>query len=106
MMRTLLHSSICHLDEPAQVLDEMNRHFAYLRETPLFATALYGVIDPLAERMQIACAGHPAPLLLRKGQPISPLTCDGTVPLFINSAAMTRHRLSVSAREFLNFLEA
>lgn len=83
MMRTLLHSSISRLDDPAQVLDKMNCHFAYLRETSLFATALYTVIDPVAGRMQIACAGHPAPLLIREGQPISPLSCDGTTPLFM-----------------------
>jgi phosphoserine phosphatase RsbU/P len=83
MMRTLLHSSNSPLDEPAQILDKMNRHFDYLRETPLFATAVYAVIDPTAERMQIACAGHPAPLLLREGQSISPLPCEGTMPLFM-----------------------
>jgi sigma-B regulation protein RsbU (phosphoserine phosphatase) len=83
MMRTLLHSPNSPLDEPAQILDKMNRHFGYLRETPLFATAVYAVIDPTAERMRIACAGHPAPLVLREGQPISPLPCEGTMPLFM-----------------------
>jgi sigma-B regulation protein RsbU (phosphoserine phosphatase) len=83
MMRTLLHSSNSPLDDPTQILHKMNRHFSYLRETPLFATAVYAVLDPAAERMQIACAGHPAPLLLRKGQPVSPLPCEGTMPLFM-----------------------
>jgi sigma-B regulation protein RsbU (phosphoserine phosphatase) len=83
MMRTLLHSSSSPVDDPTQVLDKMNRHFDYLRETSLFATAVYAVIDPAAERMRIACAGHPPPLLLREGQPISPLPCDATMPLFM-----------------------
>jgi phosphoserine phosphatase RsbU/P len=83
MMRTLLHSFDSRLDDPAQVLGRMNGHFAYLRETPLFATALYAVIDPVAGRMRIASAGHPIPLLLRNGLPISPLSCDTTFPLFM-----------------------
>jgi sigma-B regulation protein RsbU (phosphoserine phosphatase) len=96
MMRTLLHSSNSPLEDPARVLDGMNHHFAYLRETSLFATALYAVIDPAVARMQIACAGHPPPLLLREGQPISPLSCDTTFPLFmfdLKSVPVSDHEL-------------
>jgi sigma-B regulation protein RsbU (phosphoserine phosphatase) len=96
MMRTLLHSSGTPLEDPAQVLDRMNHHFAYLRETSLFATALYAVIDPTAARIQIACAGHPPPLLLREEQPISPLSCDATLPLFmfdLKSVPVSDHEL-------------
>jgi phosphoserine phosphatase RsbU/P len=96
MMRTLLHSSNSHLEDPAQVFDGMNHHFAYLRETSLFATALYAVIDSTADRMQIACAGHPPPLLLREGHPIAPLSCDATIPLFmfdLKSVPVSDHEL-------------
>src|SRR5262245_39866453 len=57
MMRTLLHSSDTPLEDSAQVLQRMNHHFAYLRETSLFATALYAVIDTAAARIRIA-SGH------------------------------------------------
>jgi phosphoserine phosphatase RsbU/P len=83
MMRTLLHSMDSPLDDPAQVLGRMNRHFAYLWEAAEFATALYAVIDPRAAGMRIACAGHPRPLLLREGRPVSSLSCAATVPLFM-----------------------
>jgi sigma-B regulation protein RsbU (phosphoserine phosphatase) len=96
MMRTLLHSVDSDLDDPAQVLGRMNRHFAYLRETSLFSTALYVVIDPVAQRMRMASAGHPTPLLLRKGLEISPVSCDGTIPLFmfdLDSIPLSDHAL-------------
>ncbi len=32
--------------------------------------------------MRLACAGHPPPLLVRRGQPVTPLAVDATVPLF------------------------
>jgi len=84
-----------------QVLSRINRHFAYLRETPLFATALYAVIDPVAGRMQITSAGHPTPLLLRSGLAVSPLSCDGTTPLFmfdLKSVPMSDHALQTGDR--------
>jgi len=71
MMRTLLHSSEMLLEEPGQVLSSLNLHFAYLQETPLFATAIYSVIDPVAGSMRSACAGHTTPLPLRNGHPVS-----------------------------------
>jgi len=83
MMRTLLHSSEMLLEEPGQVLSSLNLHFAYLQETPLFATAIYSVIDPVAGSMRTACAGHPTPLLLRDGRPVSIVSCEATVPLFM-----------------------
>jgi sigma-B regulation protein RsbU (phosphoserine phosphatase) len=96
MMRTLLHSLDSDLDNPAQVLGRMNRHFDYLRETSLFATALYVVIDPVAQRMRMASAGHPTPLLLRKELTISPVSCDGTIPLFmfdLDSIPLSDHEI-------------
>jgi len=96
MMRTLLHSADVCLDDPAGILDNMNRHFAYLSETSLFATAIYALIEPAASHMQIACAGHPAPLLIRSGQPVSQIQCDGTTPLFMfwpQAIPVSKHEL-------------
>src|SRR5262249_39100335 len=52
-------------------------------ETSLFATAIYSVIDPVGGSMRTACAGHPTPLLLRNGHPVSIVSCEATVPLFM-----------------------
>src|SRR5262245_57741394 len=89
MMRTLLHSMGSSLAEPARVMDGMNRHFSYLSETRLFATALCAVIDAAGKRMQIACAGHPTPVLLRSGVTAAPLSCEATFPLFMFEPRIT-----------------
>ena len=97
MMRTLLHSLEIPMDDPGEVLNRLNLHFGYLKETPLFATAIYAAIDPEAESMRIACAGHPNPLLLRNRHPISIVSCDATVPLFMfdpSPIPVSHHRVS------------
>jgi sigma-B regulation protein RsbU (phosphoserine phosphatase) len=82
MMRTLLHALEKPLDNPAQVFKRLNQHFAYLRGTALFATALYAVIEPRSRHLAIACAGHPSPLLVQADHTIRALDCERTLPLF------------------------
>jgi len=97
MMRTLLHSSEIPLEDPGQVLRSLNLHFSYLKETSLFATALYALIDPTDETLRIACAGHPTPLLLRNTLSITTVECDATVPLFmfdLPNVPVSEHKLS------------
>jgi serine phosphatase RsbU (regulator of sigma subunit) len=82
MMRTLLHALKKPLDNPAQVFMDLNQHFAYLQGTALFATALYAVIDAHSRHLAIACAGHPAPLLVGADHTIRTVDCERTLPLF------------------------
>ena len=84
MIRTLIHSTEVALDQPDQVLRRLNIHFMYLRESALFTTAVYAVVDPTAGRVRLARAGHPAPLLLRAGRCTTPWSTAGTFPLFID----------------------
>src|SRR5665213_177120 len=42
-----------------------------------FATAIYGLIDVQTLEVTMACAGHPAPVLLRDGAELSALAPDG-----------------------------
>ena len=103
MMRTLLHSSEIPLEEPGKVLSTLNRHFSYLKETSLFATALYALIDPVSESIRIACAGHPPPLLLRNTHGTKMLPCDATLPLFMFDLAkipVSEHKLFPDDRIF------
>ena len=100
MMRTLLHSLGPALADPARVMDGMNRHFSYLSGTTLFATALCAVIDAGAKRMQIACAGHPTPVLVRSGL-AAPLPCEATFPLFLlepRTVPVSNHELRAGDR--------
>jgi sigma-B regulation protein RsbU (phosphoserine phosphatase) len=82
MIRAVLHS-YPNPDDPPAVLNHINRHFAYLRDTPMFATAVYAVIDADRHTMRLSCAGHPPPLLLRALNPVAPVPVDAVMPLGI-----------------------
>ncbi len=60
---------------PSRVADRLNRQFPMDRTRQYF-TLLYGVITPSSGRFEYVTAGHPAPILLRRGD--SPQVVGGT----------------------------
>jgi sigma-B regulation protein RsbU (phosphoserine phosphatase) len=83
MIRAVLHTYPGVADDPSAVLNHLNRHFEYLWDTSMFATAIFSVIDAKRRTLQIACAGHPPPFLVRRGQPVSEIPVDATVFLLM-----------------------
>ena len=65
MMRAVIHSSPCGMADPACVLQHLNRHFEFLWDTNMFATAIMGVLDVRSRSFRVASAGHMPPLLIR-----------------------------------------
>jgi sigma-B regulation protein RsbU (phosphoserine phosphatase) len=87
MIRAAVHAYRGASCTPAAMLLNINQHFQFLWETPMFATALAAVVDPAVvtprERsVTVACAGHPPPLLLRDGK-VQPLPVDSTLPVLM-----------------------
>jgi len=82
MIRAVVHTYPRASFEPASVLQHLNRHFAYLWDTPMFATAACGVIDEQTAAMTLVCAGHHVPLLLRGGR-VTPLPVCATLMLLM-----------------------
>ena len=62
MIRAVVHSYPGVPDDPPKLLRYINSHFDFLWETPMYATAVYAVIDPATQTMKMSSAGHPAPL--------------------------------------------
>ena len=62
MIRAVVHSFPGVPDDPPKLLRYINTHFEFLWETPMYATAVYAVIDPAARTMKLSSAGHPLPL--------------------------------------------
>ena len=83
MIRSVLHTRSGCGEDPAAVLSYINRHFAYLWEDAIFATAIYAIVDAARGTLRVACAGHPPPLLVRSGEPVQPLPVDATMPLLL-----------------------
>ena len=65
------------------MLRYLNRHFEYLWDTSMFATAIYAVLNVESRRLRLACAGHPPPLLYRPGTPVTSAAVDAVVPLLL-----------------------
>jgi len=66
--------------EPAEVLSYMND--ALLEENfepPIYVSMMYCVIDPRSNEVSVACAGHPAPILVRGEQQVQAVAAGGTV---------------------------
>lgn len=80
MIRAVLHTHPSP-DDPPAVLQHLNRHFQYLWETAMFATAVYAVLDAGRRRLRISVAGHPPPLVVREGRRVEELTIDGVSAL-------------------------
>jgi sigma-B regulation protein RsbU (phosphoserine phosphatase) len=63
---------------PHEALSEVNDRFQ--DKGDMYFTMIYGVLDTESGRLRLAQAGHPAPILLRKGKPPE-LLGDGGFPL-------------------------
>jgi sigma-B regulation protein RsbU (phosphoserine phosphatase) len=67
MIRAVVHTYPGVADDPPAVLHYINRHFQFLWDTPMYATALYAVLDAGRGTMRLASAGHPLPLIAPRG---------------------------------------
>ncbi len=82
MFRAVLHSFPGTADDPPAVLAYLDGHFHYLRDSGMFATAIYAVVDAAARTVRCSCAGHPPPLLLRAGS-VTELPIAAVPPLLL-----------------------
>jgi sigma-B regulation protein RsbU (phosphoserine phosphatase) len=101
MIRAVIHTYPGVPDDPPAVLHYLNRHFGYLWETSMFATALYGVLDAGQRTLRLSCAGHPPPLLLGADRCVEPLGLEAVMSLFwdeLGDVPCTEHVLSPGDR--------
>ena len=78
MIRAVLHTFPGSPVHPPAVTNHINRHFQFLWDTAMFATAVYGALDVQRRTWRSTCAGHPPPLLVRAGQGAAPLPSERT----------------------------
>jgi phosphoserine phosphatase RsbU/P len=80
MVRTLLREIANGLSDPAGVLGRLNASLCRDMPPAMFVTVLLTVLDPSREgALQIACGGHPAPILMRRGHPPVTIDIDGSI---------------------------
>jgi sigma-B regulation protein RsbU (phosphoserine phosphatase) len=96
MIRAVMHTYPAVPDDPPAVLHHLNRHFGYLWETSMFATALYGVLDAGQRTLRLSCAGHPPPLLVGIDGHVGPLCVNTVMALLwddLGEVPCTEHEL-------------
>jgi sigma-B regulation protein RsbU (phosphoserine phosphatase) len=84
MIRAVLHTYPGVPDDPPQVLHYINRHFRFLWDTAMYATAVYAVLDATRGTVRLSSAGHPPPMLVRAGQGAAPIPLDTVMCLLWN----------------------
>ena len=81
MIRAVLHTFPGEADDPPAVLHHINRHFRFLWDTAMYATAIYGVLDVRRGTFRVSSAGHPLPLIVRNGHEVTPVALDNVMCL-------------------------
>ncbi len=76
MIRAVLHSYPGEAADPPAVLHHLNRHFRFLWDTAMYATAVYGVLDTGRGTLRVSSAGHPLPLVVRDGHEVRAVALD------------------------------
>jgi phosphoserine phosphatase RsbU/P len=82
MIRAAVHAFPGFACDPAEMVRYLNRHFEFLWESPMFATALCALVDPRDRSVTIACAGHPPPLVLSGGR-VEVFPVKATLPVLM-----------------------
>jgi serine phosphatase RsbU (regulator of sigma subunit) len=84
MIRAVVHTYPGVADDPPAVLHYINRHFEFLWDTPMYATAIYAVLDAARGTLQLASAGHPLPLIASRDGTVTTASSDTTMCLLWN----------------------
>ena len=87
---------------PAVVAGRLNRQFPMDRTRQYF-TLVYGIIDPASGGFRYALAGHPAPVLLPRDGPPSPVSGSGLPIGMIDDAVFEDQSLALEPGDRLFF---
>ncbi|MFJ5998937.1 SpoIIE family protein phosphatase [Streptomyces sp. NPDC092370] len=88
-------STLADLDlAPSRILTHLDKITEGL--DPYLATCLYAVYDPRHRRLQVACAGHLPPVLVRAGQPAELLDLPTGTPLGVGSGLFETSALAMN----------
>jgi sigma-B regulation protein RsbU (phosphoserine phosphatase) len=81
MIRAVVHTYPGMPDDPPAVLRYINRHFEFLWNTPMYATAVYAVLDGARKTMRLSSAGHPLPMKVPRGGEVTSPKVDTSMCL-------------------------
>ncbi len=90
--------------EPSEILRTMNEALIEENfEPPIFVSMMYCVIDPRANEVSVACAGHPAPILVSGTNQVKTVVAGGMVLGTQAVATYTTTKLKLNPGDALLF---
>jgi phosphoserine phosphatase RsbU/P len=105
MVRTLLREIARGLSEPAEVLARLNASLCRDMPPSMFVTMVLAVLFPgRLGRVALASAGHPEPILMRRGAAPNPVSVGGMILGVIEEAAFEEAELDLEVGDSLIFL--
>jgi len=105
MVRTLLREIARGLSEPAEVLARLNTSLCRDMPPSMFVTLVLGVLFPgRVGRVALASAGHPEPILVRRGRPPKPVTVGGMILGVFEEAVFEESEVDLEPGDSLVFM--
>jgi len=105
MVRTLLREIARGLSEPAEVLARLNTSLCRDMPPSMFVTLALGVLFPgRVGRVALASAGHPEPILVRRGGAPKPVTVGGMILGVFEEALFEESEVDLEPGDSLVFM--
>ena len=105
MVRTLLREIARGLSEPAEVLARLNASLCRDMPPSMFVTMVLAVLFPgRVGRVALASAGHPEPILVRKGVAPKPVSVGGMILGVFDEAVFEEAEVDLEPGDSLVFL--
>jgi sigma-B regulation protein RsbU (phosphoserine phosphatase) len=105
MVRTLLREIARGLSEPAEVLARLNASLCRDMPPSMFVTMVLAVLFPgRVGRVALASAGHPEPILVRKGAAPKPVSVGGMILGVFDEAVFEEAEVDLEPGDSLIFL--
>jgi sigma-B regulation protein RsbU (phosphoserine phosphatase) len=101
---TLLRVAAPDRDKPEDILMRVNDALVVQNPRSMFVTLSCAVFQPKAGKVTMASAGHPSPVLVRRGQPPSfPVTASGLVAGIVHGAKIPSQSFDLQPGDTLVF---
>ncbi len=103
LLTTMLQGALSGMTlgvDPVKVFNHLNRFLCERATVGRYATMFFGLLDPNGT-LEFVRAGHPSPLLLRRGE-VSELYSDGSFPVgLVEQATFTALRIQLEPEDTL-----
>jgi sigma-B regulation protein RsbU (phosphoserine phosphatase) len=96
-------TNLLHVNPPTDVVQRLNRQFPSESQDFYYFTMVYAVLNTQSRTLRYVLAGHPGPILVRKGQKPEPVSGNGLPVGVVDDATYNEHELRLKPGDRLYF---